>query len=310
MKNIYVLSFTKAFNTTKEELTAALQDLTFRSPMSTELSTIGFYGSLGEGSGLVTESGDNLLFCVRKEEKVLPAPFIKEEVEKAVKLAIENDLGREPTKKERAEIKEDVIFDLLPQLIVTRTKDIHAYINPKLNTIVIDSSSKGVTEELTALLSKALSTLPLTSITPEKDVNDTMTEWLDFSISKVASDVGISFALGRDAHFESLGEDSAKGIVKNEDLTGPEVKAHLDAEQYVTKIKLEYKDSITFMLHDDLSVKRIRFSPEFFSENGDYENEQDRKRADFRLMSDELNNMITDLHNEFGVNAIDSLGGK
>ena len=85
------------------------------------------------------------------------------------------------------------------------------------------------------------------------------------------------FSLGREAHFESLGEDSAKGIVKNEDLTGPEVKAHLDADQYVTKIELEYKDSITFMLHDDLSVKRIRFTPEFFSENDDYENEQDRK---------------------------------
>lgn len=311
MKNIHVLSFTKAFTATKEELTAALQELTFRSTMSTELSTIGFYGSLGKGSELVTQSGDNLLFCVRKEEKILPAPYIKELTEIAIDEFIDA-MMHEPSKKEREQIKEDVVFSLLPQAF-TRTKDIHAYINPKLNTIVIDSSSKNAAEELTALLRKALGALPLTSISPEKDVTDTMTEWLDFSGDDKyyfeSLQLSTKFSLGRDAHFESLGEDSAKGIVKNEDLTGLEVKAHLEAGQYVTKIELEYKDSITFMLHDDLSVKRIRFSPEFFSENGDYEDEQDRKRADFRLMSDELNNMITDLHNEFGVNAIDSLEG-
>lgn len=303
MKNIYVLSFTKAFTTTKEELTAALQELTFRSPMSTELSTIGFYGSLGKGSELVTKSGDNLLFCVRKEEKILPKPYINELVQENID-NLEILHGRDASKKEREQMKEDVTFQLLPQAF-TKTKDIHAYINPKLNAIVIDSPSNGAAEELIALLRKALGTLPLASISPVIDVTDTTTDWLTCTGEEFA--LGKSFSFGRDAEFRSLGDDAAVAIVKNEDLTGPEVKAHLGAEQYVTKIELEYKDSITFMLHDDLSVKRIRFAPEFLSENGDYENEQDRKRADFRLMSDELNNMITDLHNEFGVGALDSL---
>ena len=144
--------------------------------MSTELSTIGFYGSLGKGSELVTQSGDNLLFCVRKEEKILPAPYIKELVQENID-NLEILHGRAASKKEREQMKEDVTFQLLPQAF-TRTKDIHAYINPKLNTIVIDSASKGVAEELTALLRKALGSLPLTSVDTEEYANDLMSNWI------------------------------------------------------------------------------------------------------------------------------------
>lgn len=306
-KNIFVFAFTRPFTTTSIELESSLEEHTFTPLGSTEVRHFGWVSPLGKrGTELSIESDGNVLICARSEEKILPAQYIKECVDEQVE-ALESNLGRCATKKEREQFKEDVIFNMLPRAF-TRVVDTHAYINVENNIIVINSSSRGKAENLLALLRKTLGTLPVTSVDPDIAIDETMTEWLTVDSGEVFIKSNL-FSVGMEAHFDSIGDQSASAVVKNQDLDSSEVKAHLDADKYVTKIALEYDESMSFMLSDDLSIKRIKFFDVITEQNDDIDLDDINGKimADFTLMAGELNRMIADLHSEFNVSAKDSL---
>tara|TARA_R110000764_G_scaffold239783_1_gene340002 strand:+ start:814 stop:1746 length:933 start_codon:yes stop_codon:yes gene_type:complete len=305
-KNIFVFAFTRPFTTTNEELIDALTEHTFMPLGSTEMNRMGWSNSLGKGSAITTESNGNILFCARKEEKILPAPYVKECVDEQIE-ALESEQSRTATKKEREQFKEDVIFNMLPRAF-SRTVDTHAYINTKENIIVVNTSSRGKAEDVLALLRKTLGTLPVTSISPERTPDEAMTEWLTYDGTH-ANGLGDNFTVGMEAHFNSLGDHSASATVKNQDLSSDEVRAHLDADQYVTKLALDFDDAMSFMLNDDLSIKRIKFFDVIVEQNDDIDSDDlnGKIHADFTLMAGELNRMISNLHAEFNVKATDYL---
>lgn len=305
-KNIFVFAFTRPFTTTNEELIGALAEHTFMPLGSAEMNRMGWSNSLGKGSAITTESNGNILFCARKEEKILPAPVIKEMIDERVEL-LESEQSRTATKKEREQFKEDIIFELLPRAF-SRIVDTHAYINTQENIIVVNTASRGKAEDVLALLRKTLGTLPVTSISPEKAPDELMTEWLTYDGTHFNS-LGDNFMVGMEAHFNSLGDHSASAVVKNQDLSSDEVRAHLDADQYVTKLALEFDDEMSFMLHDDLSIKRIKFFDVIIEQNDDIDSDdlQGKLTADFTLMAGELNRMIHNLYCEFNVNTNDYL---
>ena len=301
-KNIFVFAFTRPFTTTNEELHALLHEHTFTPLGSTELRHFGWTNSLGKGSNLTTESNGNVLICARSEEKILPAQYMKECIDEQVE-DIESDVGRGVTKKEREQIKEDVIFNMLPRAF-TKVNDTHAYINAENNTIVVNSSSRGKAEDLLALLRKTLGTLPVTSLSQDKMPDEVMTEWLtvDSDEKFIKSN---SFTIGYEAELHSLGNEAPVIKVKDMALDCEQLKAHLDDDMFVTKIALEYDENMSFMLNDDLSIKRIKFFDVIIEQNDDIDSDNLNAKimADFTLMAGELNRMINDLHAEFGDNA-------
>tara|TARA_R110001606_G_scaffold385158_1_gene548550 strand:+ start:39518 stop:40453 length:936 start_codon:yes stop_codon:yes gene_type:complete len=306
-KNAYIFAFTQSFNTSELELNAAMHEHSFTPLGSTEMSHYGWTSSLGKGSDLTTESNGNILICARKEEKILPAPVIKEMVAERVE-QLEAEQGRSATKKEREQFKEDVIFELLPRAF-NRITDTYGYINAKENIIVIDSASRGKAEDFLALLRKTLGTLPVTSVSPEVDPSEVMTDWLNGNLARQQVFITNNFAFGEDAEFQALGDNGAVAKVKDQDLNSPEVMAHLQSGKYATKLALDYDDSISFMLHDDLSIKRIKFADVIAEQNDDYGSDdvQGKLIADFTLMAGELNLIINSLHGEFNIKATDYL---
>jgi len=294
-KNIFVFAFTRPFTTTNEELIDALTEHTFMPLGSTEMNRMGWSNSLGKGSAITTESSGNILFCARKEEKILPAPYVKECVDEQIE-ALESEQSRTATKKEREQFKEDVIFNMLPRAF-SRTVDTHAYINTKENIIVVNTSSRVKAEDVLALLRKTLGTLPVTSISPEQSSDELMTEWVNSATTPNAFN-GELFKAGSEVYLSSLGDCSEVVSIKNMDLNCDEFRFHLEND-----------DAMSFMLHDDLSIKRIKFADVIQEQNDDIDKEdvQGKLTADFTLMAGELNRMINDLHAEFNVKATDYL---
>jgi recombination associated protein RdgC len=305
-KNIFVFAFTRPFTTTNEELIDALTEHTFSPLGSTEMSRMGWSNSLGKGSAITTESNGNILFCARKEDKILPTPVIKDLVDERID-SLEVEQNHTATKKEREQIKEDVIFELLPRAF-SRTVDTHAYINTKENIIVVNTSSRGKAEDVLALLRKTLGTLPVTSVSPDESPDVAMTEWVNSATTPNAFS-GELFNAGTEAHLSSLGDCSEVVSIKNMDLNCDEFRFHLENGMYVTKLALEFDNAISFMLHDDLSIKRIKFADVIAEQNDDIDSDdaQGRLEADFTLMAGELNRMIHNLHCEFNVNTHDYL---
>ncbi len=307
-KNAYIFAFTKPFNTSELELNAVMNEHCFTPISSTEMSRYGWTNSIGKGSDLTTESNGNILICARKEEKILPAPVIKEMVAERVD-QLEVEQSRSATKKEREQFKEDIIFELLPRAF-SRITDTYAYINAKENIIVIDSASRGKAEDLLALLRKTLGTLPVTSVSPEVDPSEIMTDWVSDHDGVSYCLDSLNFKVQYDAELRSLGDESPVIRVKDMSLDCEQIRAHIDDDMFITKLALEFIDSMSFMLHDDLSIKRIKFADVVAEQNDYYDSDdvQGKLIADFTVMAGELNLMINSLHSEFNIKATDYLG--
>lgn len=304
-KNLYFFAFTRPFEWSEQDLEKHLSEHLFTPCGSTEMSHFGWVNALGKhGDTVVHGVNGNYLLCARKEEKILPAPVIKDMIEEKVNL-LEQEQGRSATKKEREQFKEDITFELLPRAF-SRINDTHAYISPADNIIVINTSSRGKAEDFLALLRKVLGTLPVTSFDPDVAPDETMTEWL------TEHNLGAKFQLGMEAEFNALGDDGAVVRVKNQDLNSDEIKAHLDADKYVVKVALEWDESLSFILCDDLAIKRLKFYDVIQDQNEDIDNDDvvARLDADFALMAGELNRFIGDLIAEFGMKTVDYIEEK
>jgi len=295
-KNLYFFAFTRPFKWTAQALEEHLSEHLFTPCGSTELAHFGWVNALGKhGQTTVHEGNGNFLLCARKEEKILPAPVIKDMIEAKV-AQLEAEQSRTATKKEREQFKEDIIFELLPRAF-SRFSDTHAYISPENNIIAINTSSRGKAEDFLALLRKVLGTLPVTSFTPDKAPDETMTEWL------TEHNLGNQFQLGMEAEFNALGDDGAVVRVKNQDLGSDEIKSHLDADKYVVKLALQWDESLSFILCDDLAIKRLKFFEVIEDQNEDIDSDDILARldADFILMAGELNRLISSLLAEFSL---------
>ena len=301
-KNIHVFAFTRKFDDT--DLQVNLERNLFRNCGDAELSTFGWVRPIQNDSQLSYHAQGNTLICAKKEEKILPSQVVNDAVEEKV-AALELSLfnPRSATRKEKAQIKEDVIFELLPRAF-TRHTETHGYINTKHNIIVINTSSRAKAEDFLALLRKSVGSLPVTSISGDLEPSYVMSQWVkDESISSKLS-------MGSEIEMVSTSDHNTTVKIKNEDLCGSEVHEHLLNGKYVSKIALEYNESMSFMVSEDLSIKRIKFSDIVTSQNDDMDSDDCAKfEADFILMAGELNKMISDLHNEFGVNVNDYLEG-
>ena len=299
-KNLYFFAFTRPFELSEQDLEKHLSEHLFTPCGSTELAHFGWVNALGKhGNTCVHSANGNFLVCARKEEKILPAPVIKDLLEEKV-AQLEQEQSRGATKKEKEQFKEDIIFELLPRAF-SRITYTHAYISPANNIIVINSSSRGKAEDLLALLRKVIGTLPVTSFDPDISVDETMTDWL------IEKNLGDKFQLGMEAEFNALGDDGAVVRVKNQDLTSEEIKAHLDAEKYAVKIALEWDESLSFILCDDLAIKRLKFYDVLQEQNDDIDSDDvlAKMDADFALMAGELNRFIVDLIAEFNMTTTD-----
>ncbi|WP_448563583.1 recombination-associated protein RdgC [Thalassotalea ganghwensis] len=301
-KNLYFFAFTRPFEWSEKELEKNLSEHLFTPCGSTEMSHFGWVNALGKhGHSPVHAANGNFLLCARKEEKILPAPVIKDMLDEKI-AHLQNEQGRAATKKEKEQFKEDIIFELLPRAF-SRVTDTHAYISPSENIIVINTSSRSKAEDFLALLRKVLGTLPVTSVSPERAPDEIMTDWL------TEGNLPEPFQLGMEAELHGLGDDGAIIRVKNQDLTSEEMKNHLDADKFVVKTALEWDDAISFILCDDLAIKRVKFFDVLHEQNEDIDKDDvvARLDADFALMAGELNRMINDLLATFSQKASDYL---
>ena len=206
------------------------------------------------GSTLTHSASGHILLCARKEEKMLPGTVVKEMLAEKVE-AIEFEQGRALKKKEKEALKEEILHTLLPRAF-SRTSQTFAWINPADNLMVVDAGSAKKADDLLALLRKSIGSLPVVPVALKNPPEITMTEWLN------EGNLPASFTLEDEAELRSAMEHGGIIRCKQQDLMSDEIKNHLANDKLVTKLALNWGETVSFVLGDDLSIKRLKFSEE------------------------------------------------
>ncbi|MDQ6993688.1 MAG: recombination-associated protein RdgC [Mariprofundus sp.] len=288
-RNIQFYRFEEPFKLTGQQLHEQLEKKQARPCGQMEMSSSGWSAPLGQsGQMLVHETTGNLMFCLRREDKVLPSSLVKELVEEKV-LEVEQ-AGRAPTRKEKADIKDQVLAELLPRAFV-RASHTFACILPASGWLVINASSARKCDEVIEMLNKSLTMLPVVMPATEQSPEAAMTGWLMHENSLPAD-----FSFGEECELHDAGS-SAVVRCKNVDVMSDEVRAHVAEGFTVTKLALNWRERISFVLSDDLSAKRMKFDTAIVDEASDQGGDDDASRfdADFAMMAAEFSAFIPQL---------------
>jgi recombination associated protein RdgC len=281
--NIYFFKFTKPFDISPEELEQPRDTLTFTPCGTLDMSKFGWTSALGHGSSAYThEANGNILLRAKKEEKILPASVIKDLLEEKIS-NIEKAEGRPVKKKEKDQIKEDIIHSLLPQAF-TKSSFVNGYIDTQRQLLMINVSSRNKADDFMALLRKAIGSLPVEPVRKDGSIELLLTHWL----KNQALPNGLTLEM--EAELKSPEEDGATVRLKQQELTADEVTRHLETGKQVTKLALMWQDRMTFIIQEDISLKRVKFTDVIKEQNDDIPNEDKLAKmdADFTLMAAEF----------------------
>jgi recombination associated protein RdgC len=294
-KNLSIFRLTEEFTLAPADLELKLEQMAFRPCGSHEESTFGWTSPLGKTSEQLVHSANGfLMLCGKKEERVLPASVVNEMMQEKI-LETEEQQGRKLSKKERTAIKDELIFELLPRAFTFSNKT-YAYIDPKGGWLIVDAASAKKAEDLLSSLRKCLGSLPAVPLnTIEKPVK-VMTEWL---INHQAPD-----DLTIEDECELRAPEEEGGIIrcKRHDLSLPEIKNHLDTGKEVIKLALNWADRLSFIVDENLSIKRLKFLDLIQDQVSDIDTESEAEQfdVDFSIMSLELANFLPRLLEVFG----------
>jgi len=294
-KNLAIYRLTEAFTLSPAELEEKMDSMRFKSCAGHEEFSYGWTSPLGRSSDqLIHQSNGFMMLCATKEEKVLPSSVINEMV--ADKIAAKEDQeARKLSKKERTDIKDEIIFELLPRAF-SFSKKTFAYIDPKGGWLIVDAASAKKAEDLISYLRKNLGSLPLVPVSTKEKPVSTMTQWL--LTNETPADVLV------EDECELRSPEEAGGIIrcKRQDLAAPEIKNHLDTGKQVIKLAVSWSDRLSFIVDENLSIKRLKFLELIQDQVADTESDSAEEQfdVDFTIMSQELSAFLPRLLELFG----------
>ncbi|WP_308366966.1 MULTISPECIES: recombination-associated protein RdgC [unclassified Microbulbifer] len=294
-KNLRVYRLTKEFALTAEKLHELLEPGAFVPCGSQDMARYGWVSPLGRhGSQLAHSANGYLMICAKKQEKVIPAAVVNEMVEERAQ-AIADKEARNVGRKERQNLKDEVLLEMRPKAFA-RSHLQYAYIAPKEGWVVVNASSAKAAEELLENLREAISSLSVVPLTAKNIPQQTMTHWL------TAPEAPARFEFGHECELRDPQDSGSVIRCKNQDLCAEEIHNHLVAGLQVHKLGLVWKESVEFVIDDQLSIKRLKFGDEVMekADNIDAGDAAQRFDIEFSVMTLEISALLTDLLAAFG----------
>ncbi len=231
---------------------AAISDLlekkAFEPCLSQQQMSQGWVAPLHHGEWVYEAHGAQLLM-LKQERRLLPSSVVNEYLQAKVE-QFEADEGYAPSRKIRQQMKEDITLELLPKSF-TKSSRIPVLIFPRQGWLFVLSGSAKSADDTTAFLRETLSTLPISLVNSDVSPGHMMTRWLN-QPTQLPKD----WSLGEEVELQEPEGGTVK--VRNQDLMAEELTVHLDAGKLVKKLALIWREDISLVLEEDLTVKRIK----------------------------------------------------
>lgn len=287
-RNLQIFRLTSDWTYSTEALSAALQRGLFRGCGASERTARGWVPPRGEDGELVFTIQRQQLIALGVEQKLLPVSVVRQYAQ--AKLAeIEAAQGYKPGRKQVREIVDQMEAELLPRAFVKRGLT-YVWIDPVNRWLLVDSSSGARADEVMEHLKLSLDELPVTLVKTQLAPATAMTQWL------AAGEAPGSFSIDRDCELRAVAEERAAVRYVRHNLDSDEVRGHIAGGKSATRLALTWNDRVSFVLTEQLQVKRLAFL-DLLKEDAERqaENADDLFAANFALMCGELAQLLDHL---------------
>ena len=234
------------------QLDELLPEMQLKPVAALELSSRGFVSPFGRDEPELSHRlGDAIWLTVGGEDKILPSSVVNDLLGK--KLAeIEEKEGRKPGGRTRKRIKEDLVHELLPRAFVKPSRT-DALLDLQHGFIAVDSSSRKSAEDVVSQIRGALGSFPALPLNAEVAPRNILTGWI------AGEPLPEGLALGEECELKDAMEGGAVVKCQNQDLQGDEIAKHLESGKQVTRLALTLDDHLSFVLGEDLVVRKLKF---------------------------------------------------
>ena len=252
-----------------------------------ELSSRGFVAPMGQHHEALDHAIDGTHWLtVGGEDKLLPGAVVNDLLQKKL-AAIEEKEGRRPGGRTRKRLKEDLVAELLPRAFVRPVRS-DALLDTKLGVIAVDTSSRKNAESVVSEIRRALGSFPALPVNAEVAPRAILTGW----IAGDALPEGLS--LGDECELRDPSDTGAVVKVQRMELSGEEIAKHLEAGKQVTRLALVLDDHVSFVLGEDLVVRKFKLLDGAVDqlESSEREDVRAELEARFALMSGEFRRLF------------------
>lgn len=230
----------------------ALQRMPFVPTTGQQNKSVGWVPPREDGGGFVESVNGQWIMRFMSETRQVPSSVVQSRVDEMVS-EWEATTGRKPGKKERRDLQEQAVAELLPSAF-PRKRATWVWIDREKRRLIIDSTSTGTVDDIITALVKLVDGF---AVEPQKTVmhpSAAMACWLDDQCAPG------DFDIGKACDLKSIDETKAVVRYKNHSLLIHEVQAHIATGKFPTSLDLEWDGRVSFTLTDDLKLKKISFS--------------------------------------------------
>jgi len=215
----------------------------------TQPKSIGWVPPREKNSALVEAVAGQLILAAKIETRTVPASAIDKLVD-AMAAAQEVEIGRKPGKKQRREMKDAALLELMPQAF-PKASLVRVWIDQEKALVVMDTASAGHADDVLSLMAQSLGTMAAgvaTRISP----SSVLSAWLHDGAPNIPN-----FVLGDECELKAV--DGTKATVRytHAEIATEEVQAHIKYGKRASQVAVEWKDRISFVLTDQLVLRKI-----------------------------------------------------
>jgi recombination associated protein RdgC len=275
-----------------EALEAELQRLAFQPCGATQELSVGWLPPRGEEHGAMVETvSGHQIMKLGIERKAVPSGAVRTELEERCK-AIEAAQGRKPGRKEKGEIKEEIIHTFLPRAFSKRASHV-LWLDVESRLLCVGAGStraaEAVLKQLGDVMAELKHVLPLELLNTATSPSAAMAHWL------TTREAPAGFTIDRDLELKHASEDKSVVRYARHTLELDEIAQHIQEGKMPTQLALTWEGKVSFVLTETLVIKKLDLHG--VDENLGKDNGFD---ADVAIATGELSGLLPDLLGALG----------
>jgi DNA recombination-dependent growth factor C len=274
-----------------------LRTLAFAPTLKMQAQSAG-WASPRDDEQLVYAQGEHALITLRTETKVIPARSVELLVRERA-AALEKEQGYKAGRRQRREIKERVLDEMLPKAF-RQQRDTNVWLDRARGYLVVDSGTPSQCDAVMGALAKVLTPFPVSPLYVHVSPAHAMTRWL---ADDVAPD---GFTVDTDAELRAAGDKSSVIRYQRLAIDAADIGRHIREGKQCTLLALTWSDRVSFTLTENLVLKRVR-ALDVLTQVAERKarTDDDQFATDFALMTGELSRLIAHLIHALGGEKLD-----